>query len=202
MKLYYIPGACPLVAQICMEWMNQPYELQLLDRAEMKSPEYLALNPVGSVPTLVDGDLVITQCGAIAEYLNELHPEAGLHGQTPVERMEVRRWFNFLNADTHRTFAMIFGAQNYSEDPDIQQLLIDKSSERLTFLFGIVNKQLEGKDYLTGKRSIADPYLFVLLLWAKMKQVNLDGLDNLKRFSEKLGADAGVQAALKKQGLA
>ena len=57
MKLYYLPGACPLATQIVLEWTATPYELQAVSRSEIKEPAYLALNPLGSVPVLVDGQL-------------------------------------------------------------------------------------------------------------------------------------------------
>ena len=201
MKLYILPGACPLVSQIVMEWMGQDYELEAVAREALKQPPFLNLNPVGSVPVLVDGDFVLTQSVAILEYLNELHPEAGLHGQTPRERAEVRRWLSFCNADLHRTFALVFGAAGYSDDATIQQVLIDKASERLRFLFGVAEKQLQGRDYLTGKRSVADPYLYVIMRWAQAKQVDLGDTPNLQRFFKRMDADEGVQRALKKQGL-
>ena len=201
MKLYILPGACPLVSQIVMEWMGQGYELEAVAREALKQPPFLNLNPVGSVPVLVDGDFVLTQSVAILEYLNELHPEAGLHGQTPRERAEVRRWLSFCNADLHRTFALVFGAAGYSDNANIQQVLIDKASERLRFLFGVAEKQLQGRDYLTGKRSVADPYLYVIMRWAQAKQVDLGDTPNLQRFFKRMDADEGVQRALKKQGL-
>ncbi len=201
MKLYILPGACPLVSQIVMEWMGQDYELEAVAREALKQPPFLNLNPVGSVPVLVDGDFVLTQSVAILEYLNELHPEAGLHGQTPRERAEVRRWLSFCNADLHRTFALVFGAAGYSDNANIQQVLIDKASERLRFLFGVAEKQLQGRDYLTGKRSVADPYLYVIMRWAQAKQVDLGDTPNLQRFFKRMDADEGVQRALKKQGL-
>ncbi len=201
MKLYILPGACPLVSQIVMEWMGQAYELEAVAREALKQPPFLDLNPVGSVPVLVDGDFVLTQSTAILEYLVELHPDAGLHGQTPHERAEVRRWLAFCNADLHRTFALLFGAANYSDDAAIQKVLIDKTAERLRFLFGVADKQLQGRDYLTGKRSIADPYLYVIMRWAQAKQVDLGNVPNLQRFFKQMDADEGVQRALKKQGL-
>src|SRR5690606_28966645 len=76
-KLYYMPGACPLATHITLEWIGQPYEIQAVPREDLKKPEFLALNPVGSVPVLTDGDLVLTQSVAILEYLAEKHPEAG-----------------------------------------------------------------------------------------------------------------------------
>jgi len=200
-KLYYLTGACPLVTQIVLEWMGLPYEAESVERDALKKPEFLELNPVGSVPVLQDGDLVLTQSVAILEYLTELHPDANLHGADLVERTEVRRWLNFANSDLHRTFSMMFGAQAYSDDPAIQRILVDKTAERLRFLFGVIDKQLEGKDWLTGRRSIADPYVYVVGLWARVKELDLSNLQNFQRFMQRLDADPGVQAALKKQGL-
>lgn len=201
MKLYYMPGACPLVPQIVMEWAGQDYTLQEVPREELKSPWFLEMNPLGSVPVLIDGDRTLTQNAAIVEYLNELHPQAGLHGQDIVERTDVRRWFGFCNADVHPTFAMVFGIGAYSDDPDTQEMLLGKVKNRLRFLFGIADKQLEGKQWLTGRRSIADPYLFVLTRWAKAKDVDLSGMNNLEQFFANMNNDPGVQTALQKQGL-
>ena len=106
MKLYYLKGACPLASQIVLEWMNVGYELEEVTREQTKTPQFLALNPVGSVPVLVDDDFVLSQSVAIMEYLAELHPESGLHGTTAKERAEVRRWLSFCNSDLHRTFSL------------------------------------------------------------------------------------------------
>ena len=49
-----------------------------MKKVEHKSPEYLAINPMGKVPTIVHGDTVVTEAAAIALYLADLFPEAGL----------------------------------------------------------------------------------------------------------------------------
>lgn len=201
MKLYYMPGACPLASQIVLEWTGTPYDLQAVERSALRSPEYLALNPVGSVPTLVDGSLKLTQNPAIMEYISELHPEAGLHGKTREQRAEVRRWLSFNNSDLHRTFSLIFGAASYSDDPAVQNIIAQKSTDRVQFLLGVANKNLEGKEYQAGSRSIADPYLFVILRWAKAKKLDLSDKPNLEAFFARMSADTGVKTALKKQGL-
>lgn len=201
MKLYYFPGACPLATHIVLEWIGKPYETQRLTREQTKEPEYLALNPLGAVPALTDGDLTLTQSVAILEYVAELSPEADLIGNTPRERAETRRWLGLCNADLHRTFAIIFGASAYSDDSAFQQTLINKTKARLQFLFSAADRQLKGKTWLTGKRSIADPYLYVLLLWARAKDLDLSALHNLTSFATRMDADAGAQAAMKAQGL-
>ncbi len=202
MKLYYFPGACPLAAHIVLEWIGKPYETCRLTREETKQPEYLALNPVGAVPTLVDGDFVLTQSVAILEYLAELNPEAGLLGETPRERAETRRWLGFCNADLHRTFALVFGALFFGAgDEGMAKVLKGQATEKLQALFTVANRRLEGRDWLTGQRSLADPYLYTLLRWADMLGVELPGMSELRRFQSRMQADPGVRAALEAQGL-
>jgi glutathione S-transferase len=83
MKLYYFPGSCALADHVVLEWIGAPYETVKLDRAAVKSPEFLALNPSGAVPVLVDGDFVLTQNAAILCYLAELHPVTELRAAAP-----------------------------------------------------------------------------------------------------------------------
>src|SRR5690554_1710311 len=121
MKLYYMAGACPLASHIALEWIGQPYETQAVARNALKEPEFLALNPAGSVPVLTDGDLVLTQSAAILEYLAEKHPEAGLMPQDIRARAETRRWLGFVNADLHKSFGLVFGKGAFSSDAACQE---------------------------------------------------------------------------------
>ncbi|UYO92126.1 glutathione S-transferase family protein [Pollutimonas sp. M17] len=202
MKLYYLPGACPLASHIALEWIGKPYETQAVGRDELKQAPFLSLNPLGAVPVLVDGDLTLTQSAAILEYLAELNPEAGLMPDTPRGRAEVRRWLGLVNADIHRTFANIFAAGYFAGDSEeFQRKLSETSAAKLVQLFGVADKQLEGKDWIAGTRSVADPYLYTVLRWAKAKNVDLGSMKNLQAFHARMEADPGVQAALKAQGL-
>lgn len=201
MKLYYMPGACPLASHIVLEWIGKPYELEIVARDALKQPTFLALNPLGAVPVLTDGDLTLTQSAAILEYLAELNPQLDLIGQTPRERAETRRWLGFCNADVHRTFALIFGVEYYSSDKAVQQQLVAKTVSRLVLLYGVANMQLAGKQWLTGKKSIADPYLYVMVRWAKAKKIDLANMADLQSFYARMEADPGVRAAVKAQGL-
>lgn len=203
MKLYYFPGACPLASHIVLEWTGQAYELAEVSREAIKQPEYLALNPLGAVPTLVDGDFVLTQSPAILEYIAEQHPEANLLGDTTQSRARTRQWLSFCNSDLHRTFALVFGVEYFSDGKaDVADVLTTQTVARLQSLFAVADAQLSGRQWLTGTRSVADPYLYVILRWAAAKGIDLKGMDNLHAFQRRMDDDAGVQAALKAQGLA
>ena len=78
MKLYTKPGACSTADHIALQWTGQPFEVEVLDKDTMKAPAYLAINPTGAVPAVVDGDFVLTQNAAIMGYIADTFPEAGL----------------------------------------------------------------------------------------------------------------------------
>lgn len=202
MKLYTKPGACSLADHIALRWIGKPFEVQVMDAATMKAPEFLKLNPAGAVPVLEVDGWVLTQNAAILNFLADSFPESGLGGDgTPQSRAEVNRWLAFLNADLHTAFHPIFGSTSYLGDEAMIEKSKDNARQKLRGLFQRADAQLAGKDWLTGSRSIADPYLFVTLRWAKGTKVNLSGLDNLERFFQHMSADAAVQQALKAEGL-
>jgi glutathione S-transferase len=200
-KLYYMPGACPLATHITLEWIGQPYEAEAVARSALKEPSFLALNPVGSVPVLTDGDLVLSQSVAILEYLAEKYPEAGLLPTDIKERADTRRWLSFVNADLHKMFGLVFGKAAFSSDTAVQDVIAAGGAAKAMHLFGILDKQLEGKQWVTGTRSIVDPYLYTVMRWAKAVKMDVSGMSNLTAFFERMSADPGVQAAVKAEGL-
>ncbi len=196
MKLYYTPGTCAMADYIALEWAGLPFEAKHVARDDWKSPAFLALNPLGAVPVLEDEDWVLTQNAAILGYIAERAPQAELTGDTAHDRAETQRWLAFLNADVHPAFHPLFGATRWLEDKTLETRSKDLARRRLRTLFELLDRQLEGRDWLTGQRSIADPYLFVVLRWAHRFELDLSGLDNLARFFERIQQDPGVVRAL------
>lgn len=202
-KLYYSPGACSLADHIVLEWIGKPYEAVRVSREERRAPAYLAINPAGAVPALEDDGWVLTQNAAILNYLADTHPEAGLGGDgTPRGRAEVNKWLAVSNSDIHPSFHPLFGATAWLHDPELVEKSKDVARTKLRGLFERMDAQLAGRDWLAGARSIADPYLFVVLRWAKAMDVDLSGLGNLERFFTAMLADPGVRRALEQEGLA
>lgn len=196
MKLYYFPGACALASHIVLEWTSGPYETVKLDRAALKAPEFLQLNPNGAVPLLVDGDFVLSQNAAILFYLAECYPQARLLGDTPRQRAEVMRWFGLLNSDVHPAFKPIFAPQRYLPDESQAGAIADAARGQVRTYLDQLNTRMQGRDWLVDARSIADPYLLVMVRWALKLKLGLDSFGNLVRFRERMLADAGVRAAI------
>lgn len=202
MKLYYSPGACSLADHIVLEWTGQPYDTVKLNGEQRKTPEYLKINPGGAVPALEDDGWVLTQNAAILNYLADKFPQSGLSGDgTPKGRAEVNKWLAFANSDIHPAFHPLFGANAYLEDDTVIDKTKAAARKKLRGLFERVDAQLAGRDWITGKRSIADPYLFVVTRWAKAMGVDLAGLDNLERFFTAMRTDSGVRKVMQEEGL-
>lgn len=201
MKLYTSPGACSLADHIALQWTGAPYEAQNVSRDDRQQSWYRALNPAGAVPVLTEGDWALTQNSAILNYIADKFPQAKLGGDgTPESRAEVNRWLAFLNADVHPAFHPLFGVAA-SLGGDAEAKAKEQAKQKLRNYFERADAQLAGKDWLTGSRSIADPYLFVVTQWAKKMGVDLSGLSNLDAFDQRMAADTGVQAAMKAEGL-
>lgn len=202
MKLYSKPGACSTADHIALQWTGQPFELKVMTAAEMKAPEYLAINPTGAVPAIIDGDFVLTQNAAIMGYIADRYPQAGLGGDgSAQQRAEAARWLSFVNSDVHPAFTPLFAPGKFIADESEHDAIRAAARKRLRGLFESADQRLEGRQWLAGFRSFADPYLYITLRWAGNVGVDLDGLDNLAAFRQRMEADPGVQAALKAEGL-
>ncbi|NIJ68010.1 glutathione S-transferase N-terminal domain-containing protein [Xanthomonas sp. 60] len=202
MKLYSKPGACSTADHIALRWAGEPFEVELLTRETLKAPAFLAINPAGSVPALVDGDFVLTQNAAILGYIADTYPQAGLAGDgSPRQRAEAARWLAFVNSDLHPAFKPLFAPGRYIADESQKDALAAAAHANLRALFETADRQLADKPWLAGFRSFADPYLYITLRWAAGLKVDLSGLDNLAAFKKRMEADDGVRAALSAEGL-
>jgi glutathione S-transferase len=152
-------------------------EEKMLDfaKGEQKNPEYLALNPNGAIPTLVDGEFVLTESRAIMQYLASKKPESGLLPRDEQVRADVTRW-QFWDSSHfspqigtlafQRVLKQMFGMG----EPDA-----GKVAEALTNFHrfaAVLNKRLEGKQYVVGDSlTLADLTLASSLMYAKQADV-------------------------------
>ncbi len=86
MKLFYMPGACSLAPHIVLEWVGKPFELARVEKGKTREPEFLAVNPVGKVPALIEEDgRILTEAGAILLYLAEKFSDEHLSASPTLE---------------------------------------------------------------------------------------------------------------------
>ncbi|MDD7545434.1 glutathione S-transferase family protein [Actinobacillus porcinus] len=203
MKLYYLKGACSLVPHIALEWVGKPYVAIEASREEIKKPEYLALNPQGSVPLLIDGDFVLSQNIAILSYLDTLNPEAKLFGsKTAQDKAKAMKWLAFCNADLHKAFGPLFHLPDYAKgNEELTNSIRQAAAKQVLTLLTIANEHLSQHLYFGEQLSVADIYLYVELRWCKLLSLDYSPLVHLEPFYQRVSENPGVKAALAKQGL-
>lgn len=199
--LYYAPGACSLASHIVLEWIGAPYDAVKVDYG---SEELLAVNPAGSVPTLQEDDgWLLTQCGAILEYLAGKHPESGLSGGDGLrEKAEAHRWSAFFTSDMHAAFWPIFMPYRYTADDSdaARQEVVTAGHALVKKQLGLLDAHLAGKVWILGQRSVIDAYAFPMIRWAiKLLPDGLKGYDNVQALHDRLAADKDVQKVLERE---
>ena len=193
MKLYHNPLS-PNVRRVRLTAAVLGIELEekKLDfaKGEHKNPEYLALNPNGAVPTLVDGDFVLTESRAIQQYLASKKPESGLLPRDEAARADVTRW-QFWDASHFSpnlatlAFEKLLKGMMGMGDPDARK--IEESLGNFRRFGAVLNKRLEGKQYVVGSAlTIADLTLASSLMYAKQAEVPLAELPNVSAWFSRI----------------
>ena len=199
MKLYYSPGACSQAAHILLHETQLPHESEAVDiRAHRTASggDYLAINPKGAVPALVIGDEVLTENGAILQYIGDKAGNETLLPGAGMERYRVIEWLAYLGSDVHKSFGPLFNPAISDEN---RQAATDMVGKKLDFL----EASLEGRDYLTGpSMTVADPYLFAMLGWTGELGINLARWPRLTAFRKRMEERPSVGAVMKAEGLA
>jgi glutathione S-transferase len=163
LTLYTHPMSRGRTARWMLEEIGAPYDVQILDYARaMKSPAYLAINPMGKVPALVHGEAVVTETAAICAYLADAFPEAGL---APPANSQLRapyfRWLFFAAGPLEA--ASTNKALGVESAPEHKRMLGYGSLEDV---LDTLETTLSGGRYLLGGHfTAADIYLGSGLGW-------------------------------------
>mgnify|MGYP003376587446 FL=1 len=162
LTLYTNPRSRGRIARWMLEEVGQPYDTVVVPYGPpMKAPEYLALNPMGKVPTLVHGDTVVTETPAILVYLADAFPAAGL-APPLAERGAYYRWLFFAAGPMEA--AVTDQALGLQVAPE-KQGFVGYGSAQLTE--DTLAAALAGRTFIAGDRfSAADLYLCAKLDFA------------------------------------
>jgi glutathione S-transferase len=186
MKLYGFPPSRSIRVLWTLCELQVEFEFVNVDptKGELRRPEFLALNPAGKLPVLVDGDFVLTESVAIVLYLAEKYPEKGLLPGGLRARAEVYRWLLFTATELEQPlWRMTRHALLY---PPEKRLAAEIPIARQDFLdmAEIMEKHMDGRQFLVGDSvTVAD---FVAAYTLDMASVRKDGslLANLPRLRE------------------
>jgi glutathione S-transferase len=142
-----------------LEEVGAPYEARLLDYGStMKSPDYLAINPMGKVPAIVHNGAVVTETAAICAYLADAFPAAGL-APDPADRAAYYRWMFFAAGPMEAAFSN--KAMGW-EVPEVRERSLGYGTFDLAV--DTLESAVNGKKYVAGEQfSAADVYVGSLI---------------------------------------
>ena len=171
------------------------YELVRIEREDAQAdPAYLALNPLGVVPTLVEDDRVLTESAAILLHLADTHPEARL---APDDRAQHYRWLVFMTNTIQTTMLRFFYPERYGSD-DVSVIAAQEAGRH----FDLVDHELAGRDWLVGDhRTAADLFLFMLTRWGRNLEPAAWDRPNLRAHFQRTLALPGVRRMIDEQEL-
>lgn len=176
LTLHYYPSNASFAPHVVLRELGVPFELQLVDRAQgaHKSPAYLALNPNGLIPVLIDGDLVLYETAAILLHLADAHPQAGLAPAVPGsgERAQFYKWLLWLSNTMQATMPLYFYADRYVDAGNGAGAAQVKAHAQARLGEGL--RQIDGVFaghggpwFLGARYSVLDPYAFMLCRWTR-----------------------------------
>lgn len=159
-------------------------------KGEHKSPEYLALNANGAIPTLVDGDFVLSESRAIMQYLAAKKPESGLVPRDERDRADVTRWqfwdsSHWSPALGTLTFQIVLRPMMGLGDPDAAK--VEEALGSIRRFGAVLDERLEGKQWVVGEAlTVADLTIASSLMYAKQTDVPLSEHPNVERWFSRI----------------
>jgi glutathione S-transferase/GST-like protein len=179
---------------IALEELGLPYTVRVvsLSKLEQREPWFLALNPNGRIPVIVDhdeDDFVVFESGAILVYLAE--KTGRLMPADPKGRSLVMQWLMFQMGG----IGPMMGQANvfYRYFPEKIQPAIDRYQGEVRRLFTVLDQRLAGNEYLAGDYSIADIANWAWVRTHRWSGVPVDGLPQLERWIGQLAARPACQ---------
>jgi glutathione S-transferase len=188
MKLYGFGPTRSLRAQWGLKELGVEFEFipVNLQAGEHKRPEFLAINPAGKVPVLIDGDLVLTESAAIVLYLAEKYPEKGLMPSKLEQRAQVYRWIMFAVTELEQPLWRMTKHSFLLPEEKRLPKDIDLAREDFTAMAAVLERHMNGRQFIVGDHiTAADCVTAYLVDWANEQQL-LDGFPNLKAYLQRM----------------
>lgn len=167
--LYCLPGTCSIASEVVLHELNQPVKIVM--RSEVA--DYAAINPMGSVPALVDGDNIICEGAAIILHLLSKHqspmlPAAGMARTKAIESIM------FANATMHPAYGRLFFLKRVMPEGEVKMQTLQAAADAVSKVWQAAEQRLGDKLFLDGdKPGAADILLAVYARWGAYFPVNI-----------------------------
>jgi len=169
MKLFYARSTISIAPAIALVEAGVEHDLVPVDfaTAAQTKPAYLAINPKGRVPALVlDNGTILTETGALLDYIAAVAPEANLLPDTPETAAHMRGVMYYLASTMHVAHAHKMRGSRWADKPESHADMAAKVPETMAACAAYVEANCLRGDYVCGDEpTIADAYLFVVCNW-------------------------------------
>lgn len=202
MKFYMTPGSCSTGIHILLEEAGLVFEAYVVNlvRGDHLKPEYLAINPNGTIPTLVrDDGVALTDFVSIATWLAEAYPRRRLLPQDESAAETAVAAMRFCVQHIHgEGFRRVFTPERYAASLDRLEDVKSEGRSIAESALVAMNDALAGRTYLAGEFSIADAALFYVEFWADKTGMALP--NNCRSHYERMRARPAVRQVLAEEG--
>ncbi|MEX0282366.1 MAG: glutathione S-transferase family protein [Arenibacterium sp.] len=198
MKLHYAPGTISIAAAIVLHELELDYDPVRVDFAsgEQTKAPYHKVNPKGRVPALETASGILTETGAILDYLNALKPEAGLVPADPFQAGQMRELMYYLAATVHVNHAHKMRGHRWANDQSSFDDMAAKVPETMTDGAAHIEAHYPLDPFALGNTvTLADAYLYVVANWLPGDGVEMSAFPRLSAFMAKMGARPSVAKA-------
>jgi glutathione S-transferase len=200
-QLYYSAGACSLAVHAILNEIGQPVELisASLSEGKNRTPEFLKINPRGSVPVLVDDGHVIREGAAQIIYLLDKH-KSDLLPASGIARATALEWLMFCNATLHPAYSRVFGARKSNAEESVKAAITSMAIKYINQLWAEVDAHLANHSYLCGEQlTAADILMTVIANWSSGFPITLGA--NVTRMLKDASSRPAFQKALTAEGV-
>lgn len=198
MNLFYANGTISIAPAIALIEAGLDHDLTRLDFADaaQTKPEYLAINPKGRVPALVLADgTVLTETGALLDYIAALAPEAGLVPDAAADSAHMRAVMYYLASTMHVAHAHKMRGTRWADKAESHADMAAKVPQTMAACAAYVEAECIRGDYVCGDAlTVADPYLFVVCNWLAGDGVSVSNYPKITAFMERMEARDSVKA--------
>lgn len=170
MRFYMTPGSCSTGIHVLLEELELVFEAHIVNllAGDHLRPEYLAINPNATIPSLVlDDGRALTDFQAIARWLARAYPRRRLIPEDAAGLARVQQVLDLAGREIHgQGFARLFTTDRFTRDPAEHAAVQAEGRERVAQGFAAVEPLLAGRDYVSERFGIADCALFYVEFWA------------------------------------
>ncbi|WIY68735.1 glutathione S-transferase N-terminal domain-containing protein [Aquidulcibacter paucihalophilus] len=197
-SLYTAPTPNGWKASVALEELGLPYQVHAIDllSGAQRAPDYLAINPNGRIPAIVDhdaDDFAVFESGAILIYLAEKTGQ--LMPSDAKGRSRVLQWLMFQMGGIGPMMGQANVFHRYF--PEKIQVVIDRYQGESGRLFGVLDRHLADHEWLAGDYSIADIANWCWVRTHKWSGVNIEPFEHLQRWVAAIAARPAAQAGIK-----